>query len=335
MRAPVIAVSLLMATAMAIPLQAQDIPLPQPVGIIAVADSGLLTFASGSDYLIVASGQELELYDVRSDSDPRDVVSFPLDSAPRALAASINFALAAVSTDAAEDTLLVIAPDAYSKGGFGIINVLDIPKDTQQIALSPNRKWGLAASDQTYVTMALSAADDIQISAPFAVGDAPLMDVALTDDTALMIFQHSSRVAAMALDTSSQTRPRLNALTLDQPAVAIAVSDDGTLGAISQENNRLTLFDPAALTIIRTVALEDGPATDLRFLTSGSQRLLVLKIDHRPAVMLLDVSQPDTASLPGSLPVAEEARSLAASGAKLAISDAEGVKLFRLDTPSS
>jgi hypothetical protein len=333
MRALAAAAALLLAAA--IPLQAQNTPLPQPVGSIAVADSGLLTFASGSDYLVVATGQELELYDVRSDADPRDVVSFPIDSAPLALAATTDFALAALGDDSTDDSLLVIAPDRYNKGGFGIVNVLDVPKGTRQIALSPNKQWGLAAADTTYVTMALSAADDIQISAPFEAGETPIIGAALTNDTALLIFQHSTRVAVMPLNTSNQAKPRPNALTLDQPAVAITVSDDGQVGAIALEDNRLTLFDPSTLKVIRTVTLEDGPATDLRFLTSGSQRLLVLRIDQRPALMLLDVSQPSADSLPESLPVTDEARSLAASGAKLAVSDAEGVQLFRLGSPNS
>ncbi len=333
MRALVAAVFLLMAAVL--PLQAQTTPSLQPTGTIALAESGLLTFASGGDYLVVASGQQLELYDVRGASPARDVVTMSLDSAPLALTAAFNFALAAVGATSPDDSLLVIAPDQYSRGGFGIVNVLAIPKGTHLIVLSPDKTWGLAASDTTYVTMALSAADDIQISAPFPTGETPLIGAALTNQSALLIFKNSNRVAAIPLNTSSQSRPRPNALTLDKPAVAIAISDDGTLGAVALEDNRLTLFDPTTLKIIRTLTLEDGLATELRFVTSGDQRLLALKIDQRPAIMLLDVSQPDVETLPGSLAVDQQARSLAAAGAKLAVSAASGVQIFSLGTPDS
>ena len=324
-----------MAMAAASPLRAQEHSAVEPTGSIAVDASGLLTFASSGDYLIVANGRQLELYDVRDPAQPRDVVTMSLDTPLLALTATVDYALAAVGNSGTTDNILVIAPDKYSRGGFGIVNILDVPAGTRQLVLSPDNHWALALGDQSYVTMALSAADDIQISAPFASDTAPLIGAALTNDTALLIRQGAKQVAAVPLDTSNQSQPQTSTLALDSDPVAVTLSEDGSLAAVSLNDRRIVLFDPASMKSLKTVSLEDGPVTELRFLEAGEQRILVMKIDGRPALMLLDVTRLDPSPLPESLVVDQSARALATSGLALAVSDAQGIRLFRLGAENS
>jgi len=240
------------------PLRAQDAaPTALPLASIGLPDARLLAFFLRRRYADRHQRRRAALYDSGQPARLRQVVTLPLDGPAVALAAA-DFTLVAVATTGAADSLVVIAPDPYSRGGFGVVNFLDAPKGIHLIALSPARKWALASGDDAYVTLALSAADNIEVSAPVPVGDTPLIGAALTDDTALLIHHDSPRVAAAPLDPAGNATPQPAALALDAPAVAIAVSGDGALGAVALKDKRLVLFDPSTLKILNTVTLEDG-----------------------------------------------------------------------------
>lgn len=310
---------------------AQDAPAADQVASLSVRDGGLVAYVAGGDYLIVADGAQLQLYNLTDPSDPQDAASIVLDDSPVALEATSDFALVALPTDSSPDELLIIAPDRYSRGGFGIVNWLDVPDNPAQIVLSPDNRWALVYGDNGYVTMALSAADNIEVSAPVDTGDARVIDAALTNDRALLIREGANEVEVRNLTTSLRAQATPEALLLDGEATAIGVSSDGSLGAVTLADQQVVLFDPDTLETLQTVALEDGPVSDLRFLSQDGRTYLALMIDNRPAIMLLDVTDPADIGLPGSVGVGSgSVLAFAVSGDHLALSRGDAVLIFQL-----
>jgi hypothetical protein len=100
---------------------------------------------------------------------------------------------------------------------------------------------------------------------------------------------------------------------------------------VALSDGRLALFDPASFDVLNTVSLEDSPVSDMRFITQDGQRMLVLMIENRPAVMLLDVTDPATVGLPGSVGVGGgTVRAMATQGDFLALSRADAVLIFQI-----
>jgi hypothetical protein len=322
--------ALLLGAAVGVVMAQESAPTAERVASVSVGNGGALTYVSGGDYLVVADGDQLQLYNVKSPDSPQDAASVVLDDTPLALAATSNFALAVVPSRGDVDTLVIIAPDRYSRGGFGAVNYLDVPKNARLIVLSPNDRWALVSGDAGYVTMGMSAADNIESSSLFETGDSPVIAAALTDDVALLIRRGDPVVQSFNLSTSSASEMH-DELRLDAPATAISVSGDSTLGAAALEDNRLTLFDAQTMAVYGTFDLEDGPVSQMRFIQSGRRSYLALMIEGRTAVMVLDVTEPTKVSLPGSVSMRSGARirSIAAHDGFLALSGGNGVDIFR------
>jgi hypothetical protein len=122
-------------------------------------------------------------------------------------------------------------------------------------------------------------------------------------------------------------------LTLEHTVTALAVTDDGRLGAAALDNEALVLFDPERMETLASITLEDGPASVMHFTRVGDRDVLLIQINNRSAAMLLDVTDPDDISLPGSAGMGQNSViSLTdAAGSRIALVDDETVALFTLE----
>lgn len=306
-------------------------PAAELVDTIAVREAGALTFVPGTELLFIADGVDLQLYNVGARGDTQDVISAVMDNRPVSVAATAEFALTAVNTGRAADMLWVYDEDIYSPSGFGVVNALEIPAETRQIVVSPGQQWGLVYGSTGFVTLELIAADNILASTVFDDVNAPIIAAALTNDHALVARQGSTRIEAidLAAALAAQAAP-VGVLELGVGVTALSVSPDLDLAAVAVENNRVTLFDPAALQPISTITLDDGPVSAMAFGSASGGQYLALLIEGRAAALLLNVSDPANVSLPGSVGLPGAARALAVDGAQLAISTGDQVSLFEV-----
>lgn len=324
----------LLIAGMALALVAQPAaPTVERLARISAPSPGPLAFVGGGQYLIVATGGELQLFDTTDARRPVDVASMPLDGDIRALAAASDFALAAVE-DGGEAELLVLAPDPYAEGGFGMVNFLPAPDAPRWLGLSPDHRWAVAAGGDEYIVLDITAPESIESSPPVATGDAPVMSGVLGPSFALLLREGESSVERLDL-TTARDRPRPRALALDAPPTAVALAPGGETAAVALRDNRVVLFDPERMVALRTLTPEDGPAGALAFLADETRQVqvLALLIPERSAVMLVDASA-EAALLPGSAASgAGSARAIAAEAGLLALADDDGVTMFALRAP--
>lgn len=306
-------------------------PTAEPVDVVVVGAANALAFVPGGDLLLIADGTDLQLYDVATRGGAQDVVSAAMENPPTAVAATADFALTAVNTGGATDVLWVYDEDIYSRSGFSVINALDIPAGTRAISLSPDQQWGLAYGDSGFVTLQLISADNILASTLFDNVNAPIRAAALSNERALIVRQGATRIEAVDLESALAAQAAaVDELELSVGATALAVSPDNALAAVAAETNRITLFDPAALDPISTITLDDGPVAAMAFGSADDSRYLAVLIEGRAAVLLLDVTDPTSTSLPGSVDVEGSAQALAVDGARLAVSIGDAVRLFEV-----
>lgn len=308
-------------------------PTAQPVATLRLQDGHHLAYVSGGEFLVVADGTSLELYDVRDASAPLDRALLPLDSAASALAAASDYVLAAVTVPEWGDEVWVVAPDRYSPGGFGVLNYLPSPGQTREIIISPDNRWALVVGDVAYMTLAMGSASEIESSAPIETSDAAIVAAALSNDQALIVREGQTDVETLGLTTNFYAQSVDARLTLEAPGTAIAVNDASTLGAVALVDNRLTLFDAQTLAVLNTITLEDGPVQQLRFVEQEGRQILLLMIQDRSAVMLLDVTNPADVSLPGSVGVNGAVQGIDSAGSRFAVETAVEVVLFEVNAP--
>lgn len=310
----------------------QVAPDARQTAAVSTADAQFLVFFSGGELLAVAGDTQLQVYNVSDPNRPTDAVTVPLDAPILALAGAQDFLLIAQPLDDEADELVVGGPDPYRPEGYGILNSIVIPAGTTHIAVSPDSGWALIAGAEGYVMARLADADRIQNSAVAPTGDAPLAATALTNESALLIYEGQPRLEQRALSTTLDEQDVIGTLDLPAEATALAASPGAGLAAVALEGNELALIDLDTLSISRTLALEDGPVTDMTFLTRDDRTYLALLVPERPAVMLLDLTDPAESILPGSAGLAARASAVtfAAHGGVLAVASPDDVRLFEV-----
>lgn len=310
----------------------QPAPTARQEARIRVPQAGPVAFLAAGGQLAVGVGQQLQLFELSEPANPRDLVTVELAGAPLALGVAGRAALVAVSRGAAPDEIVVVAPDPYRRGEVGIVNSLQTSDATTHILVSPDNVWAVALSHDGYVTLRLDALDAIQSSA-LAHTSSPPAAGALLDDGLLLALTDEPHIDRLPLQVNPAGRSSRPRLELDAPAVALAVSPDGTLAAAALENDALVLFDPTEMRRVASIPLEDGPATALHIAQDGERRLVIIQIANRPAVMLLDITDPQQVGLPGSAGLGPGSRinAAAASGSRLALAGSDEIQLFTFD----
>lgn len=310
----------------------QPVPTARQVARIRVLQTGPVAFTAAGGQLAVGVGQQLQLFELSEPANPRDFAVVELSGPPLALGSTDRMTLVAVNRSGTSDEIAVIAPDPYRRGEVGIVNSLQTSDSVTHLLISPDNAWAVALSREGYVMLRLSQPDRIESSA-LAHTASPPTTGALLDDALLLAVGEDPHVDRLPLQLSHAaptTTPRLN---LDAPVVALAASPDGTLAAAALDTDQLILFDPVEMTALASVRLEDGPAAALHITAAGDRRLLVVQIANRPAVMLLDITDPQNVGLPGSagLGPGSTIQTSAANGAWLALVGSDDIQLFELD----
>jgi hypothetical protein len=309
----------------------QPTPTAQPAADIRIGPATALSWIGDGEHLAVGVGQQLQLFRLNEPAFPHDLATLPVSGRPIALAANPTLLLAAVSRPAAADEILVIAPDAYRRGDWNIVNALQAPEAVQHLLVSPNGQWAAALNDDGYVLLRLNAPDLVESSALRRLPSAPVA-TALLDDALLLAQAETSRIDKLPVQLTHTPLVDAPVLTVEAPVLALATSADGTRAAAALANDDLVLFDPQTLAISGTFALEDGPAIALWMTQVEDRQILVVQIDSRSAVMLLDITDPSAVSLPGSAGLSTGSVITAGvAGARLALVGADGVTTFTLE----
>ena len=310
----------------------QPAPAARQAARIRVADAGPVAFVAAGGQLAVGVGQQLQFFDLNEPATPRDLVTVELAGAPLAIAASDRATLVAVSRGGAPDEIVVVAPDPYRRGEIGVVNSLQTSDSVTHILVSPDQTWAVALSRDGYVALRLSALDVIESSALVHTGSAPVAG-ALLNDALLLAQTDEPRIDRLPLQLSPATLPGGLALELDAPVAALVVTADGALAAAALEDDTLVLFDPTEMRKIADLTLEDGPASALLLAETAERRVLIVQIANRPAVMLLDISDPQNIGLPGSAGLGPNSvvTATAASGEWLALAGSDEIRLFQVE----
>lgn len=324
----IIALALLVAALTTWVSAQSNAPTAERLVSFPVAGGSAVAVTADQALLMVGDGQEnrVNVLNLQAD-DVLEVVEVSLDGTPIALEGVQNFALALTEND----QLLVVSPDEYAVEGVGLVNFFDAPANARILNVSPDQNWGLVAGSSGYQTLRLVDAFDIELSILFETGDAPVVAAALTNDAALLVRAGSTQVETVDLTTSFEAQDAPNQLTLEVPGTAIAVSNDGSVGAVALEDNRIVIFNPASTETLSTISLDDGPVVEMAFSDNGSSRFLALRFENRPAVMVFNVSDPSNVSNPGAIVAGGTVQALKAVGDVIVLSDDSATSFFSIE----
>ena len=280
---------------------AQDSANPTPVSPIstlAAGDFRALAVTADGDRLLVAdveSGQ-VRIYDFTDPANPLLLNSVDVGGTPVALVGGEAFGLAAVVTDAASDTVEVIAPPLpgprveYMAGA----NYVDIAKNPHSLVRSPDNHWAIAVSEAAYTLLEIHAPDNIDA---YAV-DMTLIDAALSNTTAYILHDQTLEDAPLQ---SGDTLHTEQSLTLDGTPSLIALNARASDGAVVLDDNRVVFFDPQRLEKTSEFTVDGSPITSINFLSNPNGEFLVVTQQNSSTIKLLDSADPQQASTMRSL----------------------------------
>jgi len=326
-------VLVLSAAAVGLPSTAQQpAPAARQEARIRVTEAGPVAFVAAGGQLAVGVGQQLQFFELSEPANPRDLATVELEGRPTALGVSDRATLVAVSRGGPTDEIVVVAPDPYRRGEVGILNSLQTSDAVTHILVSPDNAWAVALSSSGYVMLRLSTPDVIESSALARTGSPPAAG-ALLNDALLLAQTGAPRIDRLPLRMNPTALSGSPGLDVAAPVLALVVTPDGALAAAALENDELVLFDPTDMTRIASVTLEDGPAAALHVAQDGERRVLIVQIANRPAVMLLDITDPQNVPLPGSagLGPGGSVSATAASGGRFALVGSDEILLFQID----
>lgn len=297
-----------------------------------VSNAGPAVFADDGNLFVVGVGQRLEFYDLSEPETPHALTRVTLQGRPLALGAGRDVVLAAVSRAIGADEIVVVAPDPFRRGLPGVVNSLQSFESIHHLQVAPDASWAVALNNAGYQVLRLTSASVIESSALIRTADPPV-DGALFGDQLLLAMADTPQIDRLPLQLAPGLPEPTGSLALTAPVTALTVSPDETLAAAALSDDTLVLFDPETMRQTAVMPLEDGPATALHFASTDAATMLVIQIANRPAVMLLDITDPEDVSLPGSVGIGPDAvvGATDAAGARFALVDTEITVLFMLD----
>lgn len=290
-----------------------------------------MAFVEGG-WLAVATETGLQVFDVNEPDAPFDLATVALGGPPLAVGAANGMVLVAVAHDEAVDEIVVVAADPYRRGIPAIINSLQISEAVHTLLTSAGVEWSVALGADGYHVLRLNQPTHVESSALVRTPGVPVAG-ALAGDGLLVALGDEDRIDRFPLRLGPGLPTASASLSVESGVSAMAATVDGMVAVAALENDTLVLFDPVTLEEIGRLLLEDGPVSALHFAEYDARRLLILQIENRPAVMLLDVTELDSALLPGSAATGtgRSIRASAASGALFALATDDMIRLLTFE----
>lgn len=302
-------------------LTAQDDPF-RLTGQIEAGDFRSLA-VTDSERLLVADGEnrQVRIYNL-STEPPAVVATIDVGGEPLQVAAAGDYGAVVTRTGGESDLLQTVARSAYGRRPWEVVLQLEIAPSPHTLVTSPDGRWGIMAYDDHFALLDFISSDDIGSN---DFGDA-IVDAAFDgQDRVYLLTNAPSVVRATLGDGPSLTVEET--LTLPQPAAHLAVTGDGTRGALSLAGGNLAAFDPAAMTLGESFSGQGGAPQDLQFFTLGDTPWLVTSRVGDTSVGLVEFSDPGSlTSQP--LDIGFEMRALTTAGERLIISSSTRVSIF-------
>lgn len=310
---------------------AQDDPADgASLGALTTLEAGdfrALAVTADGERLLVADAEtdQVRVYNFSDPAAPALLSSLDVSGTPVLLEAGRDYGLVAVTTDQAFDTLEFIAPAfrntrAQFRAG---INFIDIGKNPRALALSPDGRWGIAVSENSYTLLGINSPSEID---EFSV-DQRLIDVALSNSTAYVLREGVLEAAPMQAGEALQPE---GAVALEGTPSHVAVNVDATNGVVVVGGSSLVFFDPQSLEVSFTRDLGGAPVSSIAFTQRDGRELLVIAREGDSAISLIDPNAPpENAELTASVAsVSQPVRDLIAYDGLILITDGTQISIF-------
>lgn len=305
---------------------AQDAASPLgAIGTLEAGDFRALAVTADGDRLLVADAenQQVRIYDFSDPTAPALLSTLDVSGTPVLLAGGTRFGLVALNTDDDSDTIEVVAPAIarapYSPG----FNYIDIPKNPRALALSPDKNWGVAISDDGYTLLHINAPDDIE---SLSIDD-PVVNAALSNTTLYLL--HGEGLGAADLDLAGIDTNRVLLLDQEGTPSLVALNADATQGVIVLDGSRLFFFDPDSLDQTGAFTVRGSPITSVQFLTGDRSEYLLVTQEDSPAIAVFDTANPrNVQALPSTAPLDNPIQALTVFDRYLIVTDGATIRIF-------
>ena len=301
---------------------AQDAILAETFATLSIEGANALAITADGQRLLVsdASASQVRVYGVNDVFNAQEnPARLDLYGTPFALAATNNFGLAAIGDGGTNQV------QVFQLRGRGdtTVNLFDIPQGPTAIMLSPDQRWAVVIGQAGYAVMELLSGDNIN----FYVYDVPITHAALTDDTVLLVQRGSNEIETKSLNAGSP--PEVSTvLALSSGVDALAVNENGSLGAAALNNGDIVFFNPASLTETGSYS-HGGSVLALAFVDTGSAEWLAVAVSNQESIDVLDVSNINAVTNLGQIVTDAPIQALVARDNLIATSDGSIITLIQ------
>ncbi len=297
-----------------------------PIGTLEAGDFRALAVTADGDRLLVADAenQQMRVYDFTDPTQPDLLTALDVNGTPVLLAGGADFGVVAIQTDTEMDSVELIAPafssaSAQYRSGW---SYSDIPKNPHALALSPDSRWGIVASDTSYSLMEINDPGNVDW---FTVNE-PVIDAALTNTTAYLLRDQSLIAAPLQ---SGEALHAEQTITLDGTPSHLAINAAATQGVVVLDDTRLVFFDPETMKTTGEFALDGGAVTSLNFLAHGDAELLLVTQADQSTIRMFDAHDPQTVADLGSTdPMSAPIRALVVHDPYIVVTDGATISIF-------
>jgi DNA-binding beta-propeller fold protein YncE len=266
-----------------------------PISTLEAGDFRALALTADGDRLLVADAENLQvrIYNFNDPAEPTLLTSLDVSGAPVLLAGGANFGLVAEQTDnRGSDLLEVIAPAIPSPRAEFVAGRLfiDIAKNPQVLALSPDQRWGVVVGEDAYTVLLINSVDDIES----LTVEGNVSGVALSNTTAYVL--HNDLLIASPLASLDALQTEGPSLQLNGTPSAVALNASATQGVVVVDGTRLLMFDPATMAQTGEFTVEGAPITSIQYLNKERRDLLLVTREGANDITLLDAADPSNQS---------------------------------------
>lgn len=265
------------------------------VGLLEAGDFRALTVTDDGEYLLVtdAATSQIRIYALNNLAEPPLIASVAVDGVPTGIAAGRGFVLVATRSSASPSTIEVLAPARYaSDSPFAAgSNYVDLPFETDSLIVSAERNYAAALGQDRFALLRLRSAGDIDAR----TFNRSISAAAIASGTLFYAegsILHAARLNGTSIAADSGTLDAGGAVT------GVAISSDGSVGALARSDGEIRFFDPNDLDLlgstssgVRPVIIQFGAAEGrLRLLVAGQgeNRLRVIDAEQPDAPRSLD-----------------------------------------------
>jgi WD40 repeat protein len=248
------------------------------------------------------------------------VASADLYGTPTAVTATDRYGLVAVSGGDSGDLLQML--DFQSRARDITYSLLDVTSNPTFTAFAPGNRWGIAVGDDGYTVWEWLSADNVNL---YQSEDRGIRGAAISGDTVYLL--HSGGIDTLTLVESQPPGDGELSLDLDSSPVAISLTTD--TGAVALDNNTLALLNLDTLDTITTFPVDDGPVSQMAFVTLPDDLWLAATLQGQNAVALFDVSDPAAVEPLGRIALDSTPQSMVAYRNLIFVSDGSGIMVIQ------